>query len=152
MISKQDEAILEIALTNGRIASEIVSRVISASVNPAAAQALLDIISDSAKERKEIEEYMIVAMANRPYAKEIVEQLNLVIECLEYQALDKIANNVALNAAQAKINPLSASAKEILVIALANRPAAARIAAEIDASGQVAAGIIDSIVVWSLGE
>ena len=69
----------------------------------------------------------------------------LVVECLEYQAADSAANNAALNAAQAKIAALSASTKEILVVCMANRAVANRIAAAIDASGQVAAGIADAI-------
>jgi len=145
MISKQDEAILTVALTNERIASEIVARVIDASANPAAAQALLDIISDSKKERKEIREYLIVALASRKHGEEIAEQLELVVECLEYQAAASIGDNAALNAAQDKIKALSAGAREYLIVSMANRAAANRVADAIDASGQVAAAIADAI-------
>lgn len=145
MISKQDEVVLTVALTNEKIASEIVARVIDASADPAAAQALLAVISDSAKERKQIREYLTVALTSRKYADEIADQLELVVECLTYQAADDVANNTALAAAQAKIKALSKEAKEYLVVALANRAVAARIAAAVDASGQVAAGIAAAI-------
>lgn len=145
MISQNDEYILTVALANERIASEIVARVIDASANPAAATALLAVISDSAQERKEIREYLTVALANRAAAAEIATQLELIVECLEYQAADLVANNTALNAAQAKIAALSTSTKEILVVAMANRAAANRVAAAIDAAGQVAAGIADAV-------
>ena len=145
MISKQDEAILTVAITNERIASEIVARVIDASASPAAAQALLDVISDSKKERKEIREYLIVALASRKHGEEIAEQLELVVECLEYQAAASIGDNAALNAAQAKIKALSKEAREYLIVSMANRSAAKRVADAIDASGQVAAAIADAI-------
>ena len=144
MISKSDEAILTVAISNERIASEIVARVIDASADIAAATALLEVISDSAKERKEIEEYLIVATASRTAGKEIAGQLNAVVECLEAQKLG-IPGNAALTAAQAKIAALSDSTKEILVVTVANRASAARISAEIDASGAVAAGIAQAI-------
>ena len=145
MINKQDEAILAVAIANERVASEIVARAIDASADPAAATAALAVISDSAKERKEIEEYLIVGTASRSAGKEISEQLNLVVECLEYQAADVVGNNAALAAAQAKISPLSASTKEILIVCMANRAAAERVSYSIDAAGAVAAGIIDAI-------
>lgn len=145
MISKQDEVVLTVALANERIASEIVARAIDASADPAAATALLAVISDSAKERKEIREYLIVACSSRSAGNEIASQLELVVECLEYQAADSAANNAALNAAQAKIAALSAATKEILVVACANRAVAGRIADAIDAAGQVADGIADAV-------
>ena len=52
---------------------------------------------------------------------------------------------LTLTAAQAKIAALSDSTKEILVVTVANRASAARISAEIDASGAVAAGIAQAI-------
>lgn len=145
MISVKDEAVLTVAIANERIASEIVARVIDASADAAAAIALLAIISDSEKERREIEEYLIVATASRTAGKEIAGQLNLIVECLEYQAADIVGNNVALNAAQAKIAALSDSTKEILIVALANRAVSRRISNAIDASGAVAAGIADAV-------
>jgi len=145
MISKNDEYILAVALSNERLASEIVARAISASANPAAATAALAIIDDSAKERKELREYWTVALANRNYGEEIAEQQELVVECLEYQAADLVANNAALNAAQAKIKALSAKAREYLIVSMANRAAANRVADAIDAAGQVAANIIDAV-------
>jgi len=145
MISKTDEYILSTALASERIASEINARLIDASANPAAAAALLAVIDDSAKEKKEIREYLIVALTSRKFGEEIAEQLELVVECLEFQAADSAANNAALNAAQAKIKALSAEAKEYLVVAMANRAAAGRLADAIDAAGQVAAGIADAV-------
>jgi len=145
MISKNDEYILAVALSNERIASEVVARAIDASADAAAAQAALDIITDSAKERKEIREYLIVATASRSVGEEIAEQQEIVVECLEYQAAANIANNAALNAAQAKVKALSAKAREYLIVAMANRAAANRVADEIDAAGAVAAGIADAI-------
>ena len=144
MISRDDEYILSTAISNERIASEIVSRMIEASANPAAAIAALAIIDDSAKERKENREYLIVATASRSVGDEIADQQELVVECLEYQAADIVGNNAALNAAQAKISPLSAKAREYLIVAMANRAAANRVADAIDAAGVVAAGIIDA--------
>lgn len=145
MISKKDEYILAVCLTNERLASEVVARAIDSSADPAAAIASLAIIDDSAKEQKELREYWIVATASRVAGEEIAEQQELVVECLEYQAADIVGNNAALNAAQAKIKPLSDATKEILVVAMANRAAAARVAAEIDAAGVVAAGIADAV-------
>ena len=146
MISKSDEFILSSAIASERIASEINSRLIEASADASAAQALLDVIKPSKKESKEIEEYLIVALTNRKFGKEVAEQLDLIVECLEYQAADSAANNAALNAAQAKIKALSKEAREYLVVCLANRPAAARFADELDAAGQVAAGIADAVI------
>lgn len=147
MITKNEEYVLGIALANERVASEIVARVIDTTpANAAAAQAVLDVISDSAKEQKEIEEYLVVALAKREEAKEIAEQLNLIVECLEYQAADLVANNAALNAAQAKIKPLSAAARERLVVAMANRTLAKSVADKIDASGVAAQAIADAVL------
>jgi hypothetical protein len=135
-----------VALSNERIASEIVARVIDATpADAAAAQAILDVIDSSDKEEKEIQEYLTVALTSRKYAEEIKEQLDLTVECLEYQAADDIANNAALNAAQAKIQELSKEAKEYMTVALANRSIAESIAAKIDASGVAAAAIADAI-------
>jgi len=147
MISKKDEVILSVALANEGIASEINSRLITSSASPAAAAALLGIIQDSKAERAKIREILTIALASRKYADEIASQLELIVECLDYQAKDKIANNVALNAAQAKIKPLSKQAREYLVIANANRAMAKRMADAIDSAGAVAAGIVDSIVI-----
>jgi len=145
MISVNDEYILSTALASERIASEINARLIEASADAAAATALLAVISDSAQERKDIREYLTVALTNRRLAAEIAGQLELVIECLEYQAADDVANNAALNAAQASIASLSQEAREYLVVALANRAAAGRLADAVDAAGQVAAGIADAV-------
>jgi len=145
MISKQDEYVLSTALSNERIASEINARLIDASASPAAAQALLDVISDSKKERKEIREYLIVALTSRKHGEEVAEQLELVVECLEYQAADSVGNNAALSAAQAKVKALSEGAKEYLIVSCANRAMASRLVSAVDASGQVAAGIADAV-------
>lgn len=148
MITKNEEYVLGVALSNENIASEIVARVIDATpADAAAAQAILDVIDSSEKEEKQIEEYLIVALTNRKYAKEIKTQLDLVKECLEWQAADLAANNAALNAAQAQIAELSKEAREYMVVALANRSIAESIADKIDASGAAAAAIPDSIVV-----
>jgi len=144
MISKQDEVVLTVALSNERIASEVSARIIDASANAASATAILAVISDSAKERKEIREYLTVALCNRAVADEIATQLELVVECLEYQAADAVGDNAALNAAQAKIKTLSSQAKEYITVAIANRAVASRIASAIDASGQVVVGIADA--------
>lgn len=148
MIDKNEEYVLGVALANESVAAEVVARVIDATpADAAAAQAILDVISPSKKESKQIEEYLIVALTNRKHGKEIAEQLELVIECLQWQAIDLAANNAALNAAQAKIKALSKEAKEYLVVACANRAIASSIAAKIDASGEAAKAIPDSIVV-----
>lgn len=152
MINEQDEAILTVALANERIAGEIVVRAVGAGVGAgvlavADAAAKLAVIDDSAKERKEIREYLIVALANRAAGNEIADQLELAVEILGYQAANLLANNTALNAAQAQIAPLSAATREILVVAMANRPAAARVADEIDASGVALAAVVDAVVV-----
>jgi hypothetical protein len=146
MISKNEEYVLGITLANERVASEIVARVIDATpADAAAAQAILDIIDSNEAEEKQIEEYLIVALTNRKHGKEIKKQLDLVVECLEWQALDNVANNAALNAAQAEIQELSKQAKEYLVVACANRSIAQSIAAKIDASGEAAKAIADAI-------
>ena len=145
MISKQDEVVLTVALSNERIASEVSARIIDASANAASATAILAVISDSAKERKEIREYLTVALCNRAIADEVATQLELVVECLGYQAAEAAGDNAALNAAQAKIKALSSQAKEYITVAIANRAVASRIVSAIDASGQVAAGIADAV-------
>jgi hypothetical protein len=144
MITKNEEYVLSVALANENIASEIAARVIDATpADAAAAQAILDVIDSNEKEEKQIEEYLIVALTNRKHGKEIKEQLDLVVECLGYQAADDVGNNAALNAAQAKIAPLSKEAKEYLVVAMANRSIAESIAAKIDAAGVAAAAIAE---------
>jgi len=152
MISSKDEAILEITLTNGRVASEIVTRVVGAGVGVGLlavtdAADKLAIISDSEKERKEIREYLIVALANRNAGNEIADQLELGVEILGYQAANLLPNNIALNAAQALIAPLSDSTKEILIVAMANRGSAIRISDEIDASGVSLNNVVDAVVI-----
>lgn len=146
MINENEEYVLGIALANERIASEIVARVIDATpADAAAAQAILDVIDSSEKEEDQIEEYLIAALANRKHAKEIKAQLDLVVECLEYQAADNAANNAALNAAQAQIAELSNNAREYLIVSLANKSIAESIADQIDASGAFAAAIADAV-------
>jgi threonine dehydrogenase-like Zn-dependent dehydrogenase len=145
MITKNEEYVLSVALANENIASEIAARVIDATpADAAAAQAILDVIDSNEKEEKQIEEYLIVALANRKHGKEIKKQLDLVVECLGYQAADSAANNAALNAAQAEIKALSKEAKEYLVVAMANRSIAESVAAKIDAAGVAAAAIADA--------
>lgn len=147
MISKNEEYVLGIALSNERIASELVARVIDATpADDVEAQAILDVIDDSEKESREIEEYLIVATANRNVGKEIAGQLALIVECLEYQAADDVGNNAALNAAQDQLSDLSDQAREYLIVALANREIANSIADQIDVATQSAAAIADATV------
>lgn len=146
MITKNEEYVLSVALANENIASEIAARVIDATpADAAAAQAILDVIDSNEKEEKQIEEYLIVALASRKHGKEIKEQLDLVVECLGYQAADDVANNAALNAAQAKIKALSKEAKEYMIVAMANRSIAESVAAKIDAAGEAAKAIADAV-------
>lgn len=147
MIDKKEEYVLGVALANEKIASEIVARVIdSVPLDAAAAQAILDVISDSEKERKEIKEYLTVATASRSVGEEISKQLELIVKCLEYQAADDVANNAELNATQDELKILSAKAKEYLVVTLANRKVAKSVSEKIDAAISFAAGIPDAIV------
>lgn len=152
MISKKDEAILTVALTNERIASEIATRTTGAGQGAGLAAVAdaadkLAIIDDSEKEKKEIREYLTVALASRTAANEIADQLELFVEILEYQAANVLGNNTALNAAQDKLAPLSSATREILVVAMANRAAATRVADEIDASGTSLAAVVDAVVI-----
>ena len=98
-------------------------------------------------EQKEIREYLIVALASRSAGNEIADQLELIVECLEYRAADVAApgNNPALTIAQAAIAPLSAATREILVVSMANRAAAGRVADEIDAAGVSAQAQSDAV-------
>jgi hypothetical protein len=100
------------------------------------AEEMLKIISSSEKEEKQIEEYLIVAMASRKAGKEIYAQLAAIVEALEAHATE---DSVAFAAAQAKIASLSQETKEIMVVAMANRAVAKRIADAIDAAGQIIA-------------
>jgi hypothetical protein len=146
MISKHEEFVLGVALANEKIASEIVARVIDAvPADAAAAQAILDIIKTSEKEKKQIKEYLIIALTSKKYGEELATKLELIVECLEYQAANSTANNTALNAAQAKILPLSKETKEHLTICVANKVIAESVAAKIDAAGDVAAAIPDAV-------
>jgi hypothetical protein len=130
MISKNEEYVLGIALASERMASEIVARVIDTTpADAAAAQAILDVIDSSEQEEKQIEEYLIVALASRKYGKEIKAQLDAVVECLRYQAA---SDSVNLAIAQAKVKPLSEEAKKYLIIACANRKIANSISEQID--------------------
>ena len=145
MISENEEKVLAIALSNERIASEIVARVIDTlPANAAAAQAILDVITPSEKESKEIEEYLIVSMTNRKHGKEIAEQLDLIVECLQAQALG-LAGNAALNAAQAKLRVLSKEAKEYLVIACASKKIGESIHSQISLASAIATQIADAV-------
>lgn len=145
MISKEEEVVLAVAICNERIASEIVARVIDATpASAVAAQAILDVIKPSKKETKEIEEYLIVASAKRSVGKEIAEQLDLIVQCLEAQAVG-LAANAKLAAAQAKLKPLSKEAKEVMVVTICNRAVSKSITDKIDiATAQaknIAAGV-----------
>jgi len=142
MISKSEEVILTVALSNERIASEIVARVIdTAPADAAAAQAILDIIKPSKKESKEIEEYLVVALTSRKYGKEIAGQLEVIVECLKHQV---DANDVALAVAQSKLSPLSKEATEYLVVACANRSVAKSISDKINVAITSASSISTS--------
>ena len=146
MISQNEERVLAIAITNARLASEIVVRVIdSTPADAAAAQEILDIISSSEKEEKQIEEYLIIALTSRRHGKEISDKLSLIVQCLELQAADSTANNAELNAKQELLAPLSEETKERLVIAMANRSIAKSVSDKIDAAIAAAAAIPDAV-------
>lgn len=146
MISKHEEFVLGVALANEKMASEIVARVIDAvPADAAAAQAILDIIKTSEKEKKQIKEYLVIALTSEKHGGELATKLELIVECLEYQAANSITNNTALNAAQAKIMPLSKETKERLVICMADRDIAENVAAKIDAAGDAASAIPDAV-------
>ena len=83
-------------------------------------------------------------MANRGLGKEISGQLDLIVECLEAQALG-VAGNAALNAAQAKLQPLSKEAKEVMIVMICNRSIAKSIASKIDIATAQALNIADAI-------
>lgn len=146
MISKNEEFVLTVALASKKVASEIVARVIDVTpADAAAAQAILDVISSSEKEEKQIEEYMIIALTSRRHGKEISDKLKLIVECLELQAADSTANNAALNAKQAQLLPISQEARERMVIAMANRAIAKSVADKMDAAIAAAAAIPDAV-------
>jgi hypothetical protein len=100
------------------------------------AEEMLKIISSSEKEEKQIEEYLIVAMASRKAGKEIYAQLAAIVEALEAHAAEE-----SVAAAQAKIASLSQETREIMVVAMANRAVAKRVADAIDAAGQIIANM-----------
>lgn len=151
MITKNEEYVLGVALANERIASEIVARVIDATpADAAAAQAILDVITPSEKESKQIEEYLIIALTNRAAGKEVAKLLDLIVKCLEYQAADDIANNAALNAAQAEISAimddfLGSALFERFAIACANKKIALDIWAKIYQAGGHCLTIPDAV-------
>lgn len=146
MISEKEEVILGIALANKRVASELVARIIDATpADAVAAQAILDVISSSSKEEKQIEEYLIVALTSRRLGKEISDKLKLIVECLSLQAADSTANNAALSAKQALLSSLSKEARERLVVATANRAVAKSVADKIDAAIAAAVAIPDAV-------
>lgn len=146
MISEKEEVILGIALANKRVASELVARIIDATpADAVAAQAILDVISSSSKEEKQIEEYLIVALTSRRLGKEISDKLKLIVECLSLQAADSTANNAALSAKKALLSSLSKEARERLVIAMANRAVAKSVADKIDAAIAAAVAIPDAV-------
>jgi len=145
MITKNEEAVLAVAIANERIASEIVVRVIDATpANAAAAQVLLDIIKPSKEETRQIKEFLIVSLTSRKFGKEIADQLDLIVQCLEAQVLG-VPGNVALNAAQAKLAPLSSGSKEYMVIAIANRVISKSITDKIDIATAQALNIVDAV-------
>lgn len=146
MITKQEEFVLGVALANEKIASEIVARVITATpASAAAAQAILDVIKTSEKEEKQIKEYLTVSLASKKCGEEVAEKLELIVECLQYQAANSTSNNTALNAAQAKLTELSKETKERLVIAMANESLAMSVIAKIHAAETAAAAIPDAV-------
>jgi len=146
MITKNEEYVLSVALASESVASEIVARVIDITpASPAAAQAVLDVISDSKKEQDQIKEYLIGGLCSRKYGSEISEQLNLIVECLEYQAADSVANNAKLTEAQDKLKPLSKESKEYMVICIANRSISKSITDKIDIATAQALNIADAV-------
>jgi hypothetical protein len=146
MISENEEYVLGVALTNERIASEIVARVIDATpADVTEAQAILDIIEPSEKESQEIKEYLTIALASRKHGKAIAKQLDIIVECIEYQAADSVANNAALNAAQAQLRSLNNEEKKYLVIACANKTIGESIHSQISIATAQAANIPDAV-------
>lgn len=85
MLSQNTAYVLEVAISNAKLADEIAARLIaSAPVDAAAAQAVLDILDKNLN--KQIEEYLIVSLAHRPSGKEIAKKVNGLIAVLEAQA------------------------------------------------------------------
>lgn len=96
MLSKKTEYVLEVALSNAKIADEISARLLSAEpANAGAAASALAILDKSLN--KKIEEFLIVALAHRPSGKEIADKLNNLIPILEALA---DGDEVAAEAAQ----------------------------------------------------
>jgi len=85
MLSKNAGYVLEVALSNAKIADEVEARLISVSpADAAAAQAILDLIDEN--QNQKIEEYLIVALAHRPSGKEIADKVNALVDVLKAQA------------------------------------------------------------------
>jgi hypothetical protein len=141
MISKEEEYVLGIMLSNEKIATEIVARTINTMPEISNVKEVLAVISDSKQERKQIEEYLVVACANAKAGKEIAEQLNLIVDCLKFQDANDPANNAALAATQSKINSFSKKTREIFTVACANRFVAKNVLDAIESAGQIAAAI-----------
>jgi hypothetical protein len=96
MLSKNTEYVLEVALANTKLADEISARLLS--VEPANAGAASDALAILDKSlNKQIEEYLIVALAHRPSGKEIAQKINSLIDVLEAIA---DGDEVAAEAAQ----------------------------------------------------
>lgn len=119
MFNKEQEYLLEVFLTNKSVVKKITNRIVTeAPADAAAAQAILDIIKPSKKDEKQIEEYLIVALANEKYGKEISNQLKLTVKCLEYQAANDTVN---LEICQSQMAPLSKECEEYLIVAMTNK-------------------------------
>lgn len=95
MLSENTAYVLEVAIANAKLADEIAARLIDAApADASAAQAILDILDSSLN--KQIEEYLIVALASRSSGRELSSKINGLIAVLEAQANgDEIAATAA---------------------------------------------------------
>jgi hypothetical protein len=140
MLSKNTEYILEVALTNAKLADEIAARVAvdTSPADGAAAQAILDILDE--KSNKKVEEYLIVALASKPAGREIAKKLNGIITVLKAFAADESTDPVAEKAAMGA-DKMSDYAFEHLVVAMASKPAATEFKVAYDAMIDAVQGI-----------
>jgi len=146
MITKHEEFVLSVALTNERIASEIVVRIIPHTPeDPFEALQFLDIIDTSPKEEKEIKEQLIMSLANKNHAEELSLKLNLIVRCIELQALNLKSNNDKLKTIQNQILPLSDKTKDSLLALITDKEVSKEIIKKIDNAGVFAKNIPQAI-------
>lgn len=146
MMTKNEEFILGVALTDEKIASEIVVRVIPHTPeDPQEAQEFLNIIQTSPEEEQYLEERLIMNITNKDHAKEFVCKLNLIVRCLELQAINCKENNEQLKKIQNQIYPLSKKTTESLISLLTNKQIGYSIVDKINAAGNFAKNIPGAI-------